>query len=781
MKRHYGPYTTLFLMLLASFVLRPESSSTRPEAEERALATSSIPDPATQARAYEAYGKLPLGFEPNRGQAPAEVQYLSRSSGYSLYLTPNEVVLSLRGSDRMRMRLIGARAATEGVALNPLPGRSNYFLGNDPAQWRTDIPQYAAVRYENVYPDVDLVYYSNGQQLEYDFIVAPGADPDRIRLGFEEVERVDVDEQGDLLLHLPGGVVRQRKPFIYQETDGNKTQIAGAYVLHEDYQVTFRVAAYDVNRPLVIDPVLSYATYLGGNGNDAGNDIAVDPSGNVYITGTTDSTGFPTANPLQAAGTGGSDVFVAKLNPAGDALLYATYFGGSSDDSGNGIAVDAEGNAYVTGSTESEDFPTLNPARSKRLFRDGFVTKLNPEGNALVYSTHYGDNSVEEYHDIGVDAAGNAYVTGSILISISTGGIDTDVLMGKLDASGSRSLYFFRFGEGGFDKGNGIAVDADGNTYVTGQIQTSSGLVVVGDAFVIKLDPSGDQVYGGRFEGSDDEVGEGIAVDGNGHAYVTGSTTSTDFQTVNPLQATYGGGRDAFVARLNADGDVVFSTYLGGSNRESGAHLTLDADGQVYVTGNTGSTDFPLVDPLQAAFGGGDRDAFMAKVNAEGDALLFSTYLGGNGNDAGNGIALDRSGNAYLIGSTGSTDFPLAGPLQNTFGGGDTDVFVAKIGAVATAVETDAGEGPAAFMLAQNYPNPFNPATTIPFSLSRPAYVTLTVFDLLGREIATLVHEERRAGAHTVRFDAGRLPSGVYVYRLTAGAFTETKAMTLLK
>lgn len=765
-----------------------------------------MPHAVIQFHVNDTYGKLSLSFEANQGQTDSEVKFLSRGRDYTLFLTSKEAVLSIADcglqiaeeqrqqpqtafrnpqSSVLRMKLFGANPSPLISGLEPLPGKSNYFSGSDPQKWHNDVPNYAKVEYKEVYSGIDLVYYGNQQQLEYDFIVAPGADPQAIKLAFEGVDKIEVDDRGNLRLHTASGEIRQHKPIVYQEVDDAKQPRSGSYMLTGEHEVGFQVGAYDANRPLVIDPVLSFSTYLGGSGHDFGGDIAVNANGNVYVTGTTRSADFPTASAFQAALDSIADVFVAKLNAAGDALVYSTYLGGSRQDTSNAITVDAAGNVYVAGRTDSEDFPTKNPARGKSRFSDGFVTKLNPAGNALIYSTYYGDNSIESYDDIAVDAAGNAYVIGNILVSIGTGGIDTDVLMGKLDATGSRSLYFLRFGLGGFDKGNAIAVDAAGNAYVAARIQTSSGLQIVSDAFVSKLTPNGDAVYGGRLPGSGDDAGNGVAIDAVGNAYVTGSTTSIDFITASPLQAANGGGRDAFVTKLNAAGIVVFSTYLGGSGSDEGRNLTLDTDGNVYVTGSTESANFPTASPLQAVNGGGGGDAFVAKINAATTTLIYSTYLGGSGGEGGSGVAVDAAGNAYVTGSTNSTNFPTTSPLQTANAGGN-DIFIAKILSSPTSVKNDREQVPSVFALEQNYPNPFNPETEIRFQLSKPARAVLKIYNALGEEIRTLMDGTYRAGYHRVLWDGkdkngNAVASGVYLYQLRADNFSQVRKMSLLR
>jgi hypothetical protein len=534
------------------------------------------------------------------------------------------------------MQLLGANPAPQMVGMEELPGKVHYFRGNDPQKWRTNIPTYAKVHYTAVYPGVDLVYYGHERQLEYDFVVAPGADPTAITLGFAGVERVDVDAQGDLMLTMAGGLLRFQKPVVYQEEDGRRQPVAGGYVRKGPHQIGFQVATYDPARPLVIDPVLSYATYLGGSGNNNGRGIAVDAAGAGYVTGETASPDFPIVHPLQPTLRGFPDTFVAKLAGDGSALVYATFLGGRNPDLGEGIAVDAAGAAYVTGVTQSPDFPTGHPLQpTLRGNADAFVAKLSADGTALVYATFLGgSSSSDEGRGIAVDATGAAYVTGP------TGSPD-------------------------FPTWHPLQ-------------PTFGGLF---DAFVAKLTPDGTAlVYATYLGGSVMEVGFGIAVDAAGAAYVTGLTGSPDFPTRNPLQPTYGGHRDAFVAKLSPDGSAfIYANYLGGSGDDGGAGIAVDAAGVAYVTGSTDSADFPFVHSLQPthprAF---NSDAFVAKLTPDGIALVYATSPGGSSTDSGHGIAVDAAGAAYVTGSTDSVDFPTVHPLQPMLGG-FWDAFVAKL------------------------------------------------------------------------------------------------------
>ena len=479
-------------------------------------------------------------------------------------------------------------------------------------------------------------------------------------------------------------------------------------MLTGEHQIGFALGAYDRAHGLVIDPVLAYSSYLGGNGLDVGNDIAVDSTGAAYVIGQTASTNFPTANPLQAAMAGPGDAFVTKLNPAGSALVYSTYLGGSSIDEGSGIAVDSTGAAYVTGQTFSTNFPTTNPVQAAAGGGgDAFATKLNPAGSALVYSTYLGGSALDRGTAIAVDPAGAAIVTGQTsstnfptanAVQAALAG-SSDGFVTKLDPAGSALAYSTYLG-GTSDDSSGssdIAVDAAGAAYVAGDT-TSSDFPTVNayqaalagsiDAFVTKLDPGGSAlVYSTYLGGNAVDLGSGVAVDATGAAYVTGQTTSPNLPTVNALQPTYAGGVDAFVTKLNAAGTaLVYSTYLGGTAVDLGSDIAVGPTGSAGVTGFTRSDDFPTASPVQAVYAG-NADAFVAQLASSGSALIEATYLGGTADEAGYGIAVDAAGAAYVAGYTGSTDFPTANPLQAAYAGG-YDAFVAKIDPTTSSTTT---------------------------------------------------------------------------------------------
>jgi hypothetical protein len=672
------------------------------------LLVEALEDRTVPATVATNYGQLPLAFEPNVGQAAAGVNFVAHGTGYGLALTPTEAVLALgHNGDTLGLELLGANPTARAAGQNLQAGVSNYLIGNDPTQWHTGVANYGGVRYQGVYTGIDLVYYGNQRQLEYDFDLAPGADPAAIRLRFSGASGESLDGTGDLVLHTAGGDVIERAPVLYQTAaDGSRCPVSGGYVLAPDGTASFAVGAYDRSRPLVIDPTLSYSTYLGGSGVDQATGVAVDAAGEAFVVGFTRSTNFPAPHPLQAANAGLTNAFVSKLNAAGTALVYSTYLGGSVSDEALGVAVDAAGDVYVVGVTTSTNFPTTNRPLQAAIGggTDAFVSKLNAAGTALVYSTYLGGSGTDIANAVAVDAAGEAYVVGSTTSTnfptadpLQAGNAgSTDAFVAKLNVAGTGLVYSTYLGAFNSDSAYGVAVDAAGEAYVVGDTQSTNFPTVnplpagngnaggVG-AFVSKLNAAGTAlVYSTYLGGSGDDHAYGVAVDAAGDAYVVGVTTSTDFPTANPLQAAIGATTTAFVSKLNAAGTaLVYSTYLGGSSADLAFGVAVDAAGEAYVIGDTASTNFPTANPLQAANGGG-TDAFVSKLNAAGTALVYSTYLGGSSNDDATGVAVDAAGSAYVVGYTTSTNFPTAGPLQAT-NGGTTDAFVTKIATPSTS------------------------------------------------------------------------------------------------
>jgi hypothetical protein len=675
-----------------------------------AIAASANSSPAARAGAY---GRLPLAFEPNRGQFDARVGYAMRGAGYALFLTRQAATLSFaataRGHHRNRaaavsIGLIGASPHASLAATQKLPGTANYLIGRGPSHWHVNIPTYGRVWDRGVWPGISAAFYGKQGRLEYDFDVSPGADPSRIALSFAGARSVRAERDGALWIALRGGGgVRQLAPHAYQRVDGRVRIISSRYVL-SGKRVRVRVGHYDHRLPLVIDPVLVYSAFLG---DGQGLAIAVDSSGAAYVTGSTNSATFPTTIGAAQTSSGGTyDAFVTKVAADGASVLYSTYLGGSGNDGGNGIAVDSSGAAYVTGSTASANFPTTSGA-----FQithpggfDAFVTKLAANGTSLVYSTLLGGASNDYGNGIAVDSSGAAYVTGQ---SFSTDFPTTvgafqithpggaDAFATKLVANGTGLVYSTYLGGSGTDEALGIGLDSSGAAYVTGDTTSTDFPTTVGafqtsnagsaDGFVTKLAANGASLsYSTYFGGSGGESVRGIAVDSSGAAYVTGYTFSTDFPTTaSAFQTSAGGGTiDAFVTKVAANGaSLSYSTYLGGSGGDYGFGIAVDSAGAAHVTGYTDSTDFPTTTgAIQTSNDGGGGDTFMTKVAVNGASLSYSTYFGGSGFDQGFGIAVDSAGAAYFTGSTTSTDFPTtSGAYRTAFAGVSTDGFVTKL------------------------------------------------------------------------------------------------------
>ncbi|MCT4605980.1 MAG: SBBP repeat-containing protein [Marinisporobacter sp.] len=658
---------------------------------------------------------MPISFQVNEGQSESEVKFLAKGDGYNFLFTPKEAVFMLKQPEEIeidkkadsyeqsisviRLKLDGADKNPKVIGIEELTGKVNYFKGNNSNHWYKNISTYAKIKYLEVYPGVDLLYYGKNGKLEWDFIVHPGGDPSKIILNFEGSEQVTLDEKGNMILMINNRQILINKPFIYQEIDGIKKEVSGGFIIREEHYISFQLGKYDHSMALIIDPVLSYSTYLGGKSSNSGNGIAVDSKGNVYVVGKTSSTDFPiTSNHIQPSYRGGSsDVFVAKINATGTKLLYATYLGGEGEDEGKGIAVDSGGNAYVVGNTKSSNFPTQNPIQlSFGGVRDAFVAKINATGSELIYATYLGGKGEDKGNSIAVDSGGNTYVTGETYsnnfptqnpIQLSLGG-DHDGFVAKINAAGSELVYSTYLGGNGNNTCYSIAVDLNENTYVTGDTNSNNfptknpmQVSKAGhyDAFVAKLNADGtDFVYSTYLGGTSLDMGYGITVDSNGNAYVIGYTFSRDFPTKKPIQPSLGGASDAFIVKINPTGtDFVYSTYLGGESNEWGESIAVDSDGNAYVVGETRSNNFPTKTPIQSSKVG-SQDIFVTKINADGSALVYSTYLGGTGNTRGSDIAVDANGNAYVTGLTDSSDFPTENPIQDKKAG-SMDAFVLKI------------------------------------------------------------------------------------------------------
>ena len=549
----------------------------------------------------------------------------------------------------IKATFVGANINLSAAGEDVMEYKCNYFLGNDPSKWRRDVPNFRSVTLKEVYPGIDLRYFGNGDgKLEYDFVVSPGVDPSQIAVRYDGAKSVSVNDAGELVVGTGWNTVVERRPEVYQIDGNTRCAILGTYTLRGDNTFGFTLdETYDPTLALVIDPALVYSTYLGGGNDDRSMSITVDNSGCAYATGSTASSDFPMQNPYDGSYNGGDiDVFVTKLSAPGDALLYSTYLGGSDDDysSINGIAVDNAGCAYLTGTTLSSDFPTQNPYDDSYNgdYEDAFVVKLSASGSELAYSTYLGGVWMDWGLGIAVDTAGCAYLTGR------TNSYSDFPTQNPYDSSA-----------------NGME-----------------------DAFVLKLSASGSVLVYGTYLGGDDyDEGFAIAVDNAGCAYLVGMTWSSDFPTRNPYDSSYNGGyHDAFVVKLSASGSaLVYSTYLGSSGFDYGLDIAVDTAGCAYLTGWTTSSDFPIQNPYDGSFNGGYHDAFIAKLSASGNALMYSTYLGGGGDDEGRGIAVDNDGCVYLTGKTTSADLPTPIPCGGSLRG-PSDGFAAKLSASGSAL-----------------------------------------------------------------------------------------------
>src|SRR6266511_1591211 len=707
---------------------------------------------ASAVRLKEAVRKLPLYFIENRGQADPRVAYYVQGAGTSVYFSRAGITFALTSPAKSEA---GTAAAPTGEA-RPAPPASarerwavkldflganpdakpagedrteavvSYFKG-DRADWKTGLPTYGRVVYTNLWPGIDLDYTGAGGRLKYTFVVRPGADPKRIRLAYRGGTAVGVSGEGRLSVSTPVGPLVEDTPYVYQEAGADRVQVEAAYALEAEEaggtrRFGFRVGPYVPGKPLFLDPVvLAYCGFIGGSAGEAANAVAVDGSGNAYVTGNTGSSeaSFPVAvgPDLTYNGGFGGDAFVAKVNAAGTALVYCGYIGGSGDDYGYGVAVDGLGNAYVTGQTTSTEatFPvTVGPDLTANGQNDAFVAKVNAAGTALVYCGYIGGVNGDFGNGVAVDNSGNAYVTGYTSSTQATFPVivgpdltyraANDAFVAKVKADGTGLVYCGYIGGSGGDFGQGIAVDGSGNAYVVGYTDSTAASFpeTVGpdltfngstDAFVAKVNAAGTAlVYCGYIGGSGIDIAYGVAVDTAGNAYVTGYTLSSEatFPVAVGPDLTFKGGNDAFVAKVNAAGTaLVYCGYIGGSGDERGFGVAVDTAGNAYVTGQTTSTEatFPVPVGPDLTLNGG-IDAFVAEVNAAGTALVYCGYIGGSGADVGHGVAVDGAGNAYVVGETFSTEatFPVTvGPGLIFNGGGDA--FVTKVGAVATAVD----------------------------------------------------------------------------------------------
>ncbi len=737
-----------------------------------ALSATAQKQPLPSASSVKSYGHLPLAFERNVGQTDSRVKYLSRGKGYTLHITPNEAVLTMRrtaspdtankhkrpstptstSSTTVKMKLLGSNPNPKEMTSNKLLGVTNYFIGKDKSKWKTGVSNFGKVGFQNVYEGIDLVYYGNQRNLEYDFVVQPNASPSSIRFKFTGANTLKQTAHGDLTVNTDKGNLTWHAPIAYQTDKGQRTPVPAKYILKSTGEVAFKVGNYDKSKPLIIDPELVYSTYLGGSSGETGADIVVDKSGNAYIVGTTSSTDFPATTGVLNRST--FDVFVTKLSADGTSVIYSDYLGGGGYDCGSSIAIDTAGNAYITGTTLSTNFPvtdgafqTANHATSDTTF----VTKLSADGKSLVYSTYLGGSSNkfdadnwsgnfayfgEESYSIKVDNKGSAYVTGytgSLDFPVTKGAFQTKLVAPysafttKFSADGKSLVYSTLLGGSGYtmlhklnmsewdynyggDVVRSMDIDSSGNAYVTGSTTSTDFPTTTGafqttynsgigtssrasEAFITKISADGKSLVYSTYLGGGGEAGANggtsdgtaIAVDSKGSVYITGGTLSDFFPiTQDAFQPTHlRRSYSTFVAKLNMDGQPpVYSTYLGSPNAYSQS-IKVNTKGNAYIVGGTQDPYFPTTQgAFQVTYSGGGEgstNVFVTKLSATGKSLVNSTFLGGEGDDYVGNIALDSAGNAYIVGTTYSSNFPTSAGAFQTINKGYDDAFVTKL------------------------------------------------------------------------------------------------------
>lgn len=659
--------------------------------------------------------RIPASFIPNVGQVHSDVLFHIPGGKESVFFTSDEVVVSFSPSAVFRIKFDGGDDKVQVHGIEALEGKVNFLLGNDPSKWWTGVPTYRGISYQSLYPGIDLRFDRTGQSLKGTYHLEAGADPDLIRLNYRGVSKLAIEPgTGDLLISINGRTIREHAPVAWQTIDGKRRAVAVAFALLDETRVGFELGSYARNIPLTIDPTLAYGTYLGGENQDEAFSIAVENNneGIVYLTGGSNSPDFPTTrDAFQSELPSGSAVVVAKIDTIRNMLLYSTFIGGSFSEFANDIEVDGTGKVYVTGTTRSVDFPTVNPLQSTlQGFGSAFILKLDENGRELVFSTFWGgavrgtQSASNVGEGIAVDPAGNIYVVGTTTaedfptanpIQAVFGGRADGFAM-KLTPNGGSVVYSTYLGGSVLDRALGVVANGAGNAFIVGTTNSSDfptanafqptlGSPLTNDVFVANINPAGTAFVYSTFLGGDNiDNGEAIALDANDQPVVTGFAVSNNFPLKNPLQSVKNGFSDVFITKFNSGGGgLVFSTFLGGGSGDQGNDVVLDAAGNVYVSGQTFSNDFPTVDPLQSGRAG-DIDAFVSRISADGGALTFSTYHGGSFNDRSTGVGVDETGNIYITGSTDSLDLPtthrtlqrqLAPPVSVEE---DDDMFLAK-------------------------------------------------------------------------------------------------------
>lgn len=702
--------------------------------EEDARANSEVVPSIEQFRLH------PLAFTENSGQWSSNVFYRATAGGPALWFTQEGITYQFSRSlnensegstdplDQLpkeskieqllvSSRFVGANPDVTACGENLMEYKCNYFIGNDPSLWRTDVPNYQSILLKNVYDGIDVRFYGNEESVEYDFIVAPGADPSLIQMEFDSIRGLSIDDHGNLVVETTWGTMRQLKPVIFQQENGWRENVEGRFLIKDSHRVGFEIVdEYDPKFALLIDPVLTFSTYLGGADVDTPHDVAVNASGQVFMCGETASSPFPLVNPYDNTIGGPTDAFVTKFNAAGNSLSYSTYIGGSSTEVARALSLIGDV-AYIAGSTTSSNYPTVDGFDgSLGGTSDGFVSVLGAVGNTLGFSTYIGGEGAETVYDIVamcpspcVFANYKVWITGSTSSTAfpvvnaydatANGGIDVFLVQYNLTTLGNSIGYSTFFGGSGGDVPNGLAVYNATNPHITGQTSSANfpmanpydaSLAGPDDAFITSFGVAGNgsifPTFSTYFGGTEDigsffEQGNAILVRASGNIVVAGETVATGLATTGAYDTSPNGGPDIFVAEFNPNTpSLVFCTYLGGSGSETaslGPNIVTDASQDLFVTGQTSSTDFPVANAYDGTLGGAN-DVFVSKLSSNGSSLLFSSYLGGSGDEVRPSIAQDISGCTYVVGVTGSANFPVVGPYDGSLGG-TTDAFLTKI------------------------------------------------------------------------------------------------------
>jgi formylglycine-generating enzyme required for sulfatase activity len=682
-----------------------------------------------------AYLKTPLTFETDCSEYGGNFDFLARGAAFNVLFGPGEIILFLKrplldpktirtgaGTEpchprgqtisatnlsseiMIRIRILDISPGAHATGISEAEKRTHYFVGNDPRRWLWNVPSYAGVQYANIYPGIDLSFYGDQERLEYVFVIWPGADPSLIHFSFEGSDETIVDESGNLVLYFEGGKIVQGAPLFYQIVDGIPQPVRGHYMVSGG-EVRFAVERYEGTEPLYAAPALEFLSYLGGAGDDRGYAIALDGAGYAYVVGETASKCFPSARSLLRPNPEDVDVFLTKFRLSDSKALYTAFLGGPLEDRGFGVAADASGNAYVCGETRSADFPQTTPsaAASTNGSWDAFVAKLSPDGSNMLFSARLKGSGDERAYGIALDARSNVVIAGETYsddfpVTNALQGVvaqprTPDAFVAKLDASGAFFQYAARIGGSGEDAASAVAVDADGNVYLTGKtdskdfpLQNPMQRVHGGgrwDAFVLRMTASTppELTYSTYLGGRNDDAANGLAVDLAGNAYLTGETASDDFPVTNAVQSQHAGGDwDAFVVKLFPDGTrPVYATYFGGSGKDRGFGIAPDISGHAHVVGATTSTNLPIRKAVQLRYGGGLSDGFAVKLDPVGASVAYATYFGGPRNDYLHGVAVDPARRVHVCGTTSSTNLPVVQALQSEHKGGRDDALLGRL------------------------------------------------------------------------------------------------------